>query len=270
MKSADIKITDLIDPHIHKSAPFYGMDSSRGLFELMDSMPDGPMNKSLRFRPTYDDLLIDETTGASWKTFDLGPNAEHWYNGQITIDEDYVGEYFRGFNYDTTREDLIPDMFVIRWLFVSDKAREVIEDVAPGFCYFAPAHFISRQSGKQYAKPIFQVYVRRTLTYYGGPLQRPVLQPEGELKRLVDPDTWTSFCKTPAVQEAASKLPVFLFGRRTSHPIFRNDLFRELKAAGISGILESTYFDSPVPEESGKPIDFETIFPLDPKRSKTF
>ena len=162
------------------------------------------------------------------------------------------------------REDLIPDIFLGGGLVVSDKARKVIEDVAPGFCYFTPAKFIGAQTGKQLSRPIFKVYVRRTLSFEGPP-QRPVIRAQGERVPLVDPNSWTSFCHNQAVQDATKDLPVFLFDRFQKHPIFRADLFRELRRANISGLLESTYHDTVAPEKSGKLIDFETVFPLDPE-----
>lgn len=263
MTTVDITASDLIDHEIHQVAPFYGLDVSQGLLEQLDSRLVGPLCKSLRFLLTYDRLLLDKETGATWETFDLGPNTEHWYHGQITINEDRVGEYFRGWDYDTTREDLIPDISSFGELIVSEKARSIIEDFAPGFCYFVPAVLVGQQSGKQIAKPFFQVFVRQTLAFKGPP-QRPAIRPKGQRYTLVDPNLWTSFCHSPVIQNVASSLPIFLFNRNEQRPVLRADLFLALKRAGVSGLLESTYYDTVDPKNSGRPIAFETVFPLDP------
>lgn len=262
-KSIEITAADLIDQDIDRIAPFYGMNSSIGVLEQLDLRPTGPLCRTLKFPPTYETLTLDEETGAMWETFDLGPNTEHWYHGQITINEDCVGEYVRGRSYKAFREEIIPDMFIQGGLYVSEKAKNIIESLAPGFCYFAHSGFVDQKTKQQREAPVYRVLIRRTLSYEG-PTILPNIRPEGERFSLVMPETWTSFCHNSNIQRAASSLPIFTFNRDQKYPIFRADLLRALKNDGVSGLLETSSYGKNTLIHLERQEYYETIFPLDP------
>ncbi|MEX0287185.1 MAG: hypothetical protein AB3N23_21475 [Paracoccaceae bacterium] len=257
--------SDLIEHNIRVQAPLYGMAASVGLLHRLDKELIGKKRRLLRFPPSHEAKVVDTETGARWEPLPLGPwsKDDHWYFGQVTMDEALVSEYYYGYLFRSEAEDLIPDMFAWDELVVSERVRDLIAEFAPGFCYFAPVTFVGMDSGKPAKMPLFKVLVRRCL-YFDGPLQRPRIRPQGQNRTLVDADTWTAFCQRPDIQKTALELPIFLFNRMEKYPILNADLFQHLKAHDISGLLETTLDIPTDPKRPEAYLAYESIYPLDP------
>ena len=255
--------SDLTETFIRTEAPFYGIDTSDGLLARLGKKLVGNSPRHLRFPPSHDRKLIDPETNAWWEPLPLDDKSGDWFYGQITMDETRVGEYFYDYTFRDSEEVLIPDIFVMGELIVSERARDIINNFAPGYCYFSPVTFTGRESGRQTATSYFKVYVRQTLTYRG-PNPTTKIRPQGQRRAMVPWETWTALCENSAVRQKASELPIFLIERQSQYPMLNAELVQRLKRENVSGLLETTAYIKTDPERPAEFHGFETVFPMDP------
>ena len=254
---------DLCEPEIRHQSPLYGLTLPGSLFERLKVKSDQLAKRNLRFPPSHETKLLEPETGAEWEPLSLGAGADHWFYGQVTLNPEHVGDYIGSYSIHEEAERLFPEIFVWNFPVVSERVRDLINDMAPDFCYFLPAKVKLEESGEQLQQPYFHVYVRRSFAYKG-PHIAPGIRPEGERYELVINDTWTPFCNSQLVQEAAFDLPIFLFNRQHENPIVGAELFRLLKRENVTGLLEMTSYRYGKKARPYEYEGYETVFPLDP------
>lgn len=218
--------------------------------------------ESLRFRPSAERKLLNERMDAYWDPIQDDRLNDNWLYGKVDIPKDQIRNTFyrRAVHEDAT--DLIPDLFVSGQLIVSDRAKRILEDLAPGYCDFAPAALQTIETGEPLARQFYNVLVNHSLHYVGPPLPN---QYKNTIERLViRDDLWSAICADASVQDLLGSIPIFLADRRTKSPCFNANLYSALKDAGMTGLVESP------PPGSGiqlpRPLyGFECVVPLDPR-----
>ncbi len=269
MEETDITHADqLWELMVRNPAPLYGI-CTNSAFNMVSEKKINGKRKLLRFLPGRKPQLVDQDLWARWEPIDIGRGAEHWVYGKVSINPDSVGQLFSDYTLKDEGDPLIPDVFIWGNLVVSERARDLIESFAPGYCYFSPAQILGKASGRPTPIDYFHVYVRHTF-YYDGPIYKESIHQPGIMRGgEVDPIAWRAFCRSQIVQKLAFDLPIFLFDRQSTLPIINSALLQHLKSEKITGLLELT------PTRIGRQVrprshwGYETVVPLDPDYRET-
>jgi hypothetical protein len=142
-------------------------------------------------------------------------------------------------------------------LWLSAKAKAIVERLARHSCYFISGKILTKENLRPIPRDFYYAYTRTSFKYIGPHLPHMII-PQHQRRILVFREVWTAFAEEEDAQNAAKKYPIFLFDKRKDKPVIRYDILLALKSAGLTGTLE------PSEAHGEKLYEFETVFPLDP------
>lgn len=175
---------------------------------------------------------------------------EDWNAFRITIPEDKLTRFFSGFMCAKKPEEPIPDILnVSHKLVVSDRVREIVEDVEPRETTWAPI-ILSFPDGSVLSRyRMCPIRLFRTRSAPVGDLRADYLFPDSE-KRLL-----YAAQNNPDLRCYFEALHIWGGLVEPENPIFSPHLFRRLVDGGVTGLVERT---DPTPMGSMRPIE-ETV-----------
>ena len=134
----------------------------------------------------------------------------------------------------------IPD--ISAWVFasiVSDRARQILEGIAPDASYFFPLQLYA-QDNSPIEKKVWWWVVRDRFYYdQGGLVDQPIVSlpfPGPFSERMMAYD----LINNEGVREHLLKFPFWGCNKRLGRVAYRHDTFRTLKAARLTGLVENT------------------------------
>lgn len=214
---------------VQQDALFYVLDSEQESVEWTEA------------RETKETEFFDGTEGVQREQLSLPPEAANWLDQAWTFDMDLLREkYLSGISIKEGTAEFFADFagggFTTR---VSEAAKQVIEEIDPQFSVFEPMDLLERPSMRPAKGPYYHWIVNRRRRY-----KRPTPLDKGRFQdttsRLGEDAQW-EVTHVPAVREFLSDVPFWCRTTEGGQIAMRADAFRRLKAAGLTGLVETKF-----------------------------